>query len=115
VPETVVTKVIPTIFQKIILSQPEKNLSSRGKKANKQDNLTQALFDYVVEQSKVSIASTSETSETSNLSELVINKLPESIEPISKVMDMPPKEISDECDFSKPINEVSSAILLSRT
>ena len=27
---------------------------------------------------------------------------------------MPPKEINDECDSSKPINELSSAILLAR-
>ncbi len=76
--------------------------------------MTQALFNYVVEQSEVPITSTSETSETSNPFEPVIDKLSESIKLISKVVDMPPKETSDECDSSKPINEVSSAILLSK-
>ncbi|PKY39794.1 hypothetical protein RhiirA4_415327 [Rhizophagus irregularis] len=59
----------PTILQKIIPSQPEKNLRPRSKKANKQDDSTQALFNYIVEQAKVPIASTSKTSETSNPSE----------------------------------------------
>src|ERR1044072_1221210 len=42
-----------TIPPKIILSQPEKDLLPRGKKADKQDDSTQALFDYVAEQSEV--------------------------------------------------------------
>ncbi|PKY58576.1 hypothetical protein RhiirA4_480603 [Rhizophagus irregularis] len=67
VPETVLEG--PTISQKIIPPQPEKNLRPRGKKVNKQDDSTQALFDYVIEHAKVPIASTSKTSETSNPSE----------------------------------------------
>ncbi|EXX62999.1 uncharacterized protein OCT59_029968 [Rhizophagus irregularis] len=67
VPETVLEG--PIILQKIILPQPKKNLHPRGKKANKQDNSTQALFDYIVEQAKVPITSTSRTFETSNLFE----------------------------------------------
>src|ERR1044072_8475902 len=35
-------------------------------------------------------------------------------EPINKVVNMPPKETSDKRDSSKPINQVSSAILLAR-
>ncbi|CAG8775965.1 412_t:CDS:1, partial [Cetraspora pellucida] len=76
----------------------EKNLPSSNKKEDNQNNVTQALFDYMVEKTKAPVASTSETfktSKTSNLSEPKINeqsqkhqlktsKLPESIKPISK-------------------------------
>ncbi|UZO12827.1 uncharacterized protein OCT59_004342 [Rhizophagus irregularis] len=77
---------------------------SKNKKADKQDDLTQALFDYVAENTRAPVASTSGTSETSKLSE--------SIEPINEVVNLPPKETPT--DSSKPINEVSSAILLAR-
>ncbi|PKY59747.1 hypothetical protein RhiirA4_482753 [Rhizophagus irregularis] len=97
-----------TIPQKIISPLPEENLSLRDKKADKHDDSTQTLFDYVSEQAEVPIASTSRTSETSNPPEPVIDK-PKSIKPISKIMNMPPKE----ADPPKP-NEVSPAILLSR-
>ncbi|CAG8801290.1 23910_t:CDS:1, partial [Racocetra persica] len=49
-----------------------KIFSSSNKKGYKQKNLTQALFDYVEEEAKAPVASTSgtsETSKTSNLSE----------------------------------------------
>src|ERR1043165_4731760 len=35
-------------------------------------------------------------------------------EPINKVVNMPPKEISNKRDSPEPINQVSSAILLAR-
>ncbi|CAG8799028.1 25479_t:CDS:1, partial [Gigaspora rosea] len=87
-------------------SRPEKN----------QKNLTQALFDYVIEEAEAPVASTSgtsETSKTSNLPEpkiveqsqkdqLETSKLPEPIEPISGVVSDTP---SKETDSSKPINE----------
>ncbi|CAG8665118.1 665_t:CDS:10, partial [Dentiscutata erythropus] len=84
-------------------------------KVDKQDNVTQALFDYLVEETKALVASTSGTSKTfktSNLPEPEINersqkgrletsKLPESIEPISKVINAPSKETNS----SNPINK----------
>ena len=75
--------VLEIIPPKIIPPQPEKN---------------------VAEQLEVPIASTSKTSETI--------KLPESIEPINEVVNMPPKETPT--NSSKPVTEVSSAILLAR-
>ncbi|CAG8820930.1 3154_t:CDS:1, partial [Gigaspora rosea] len=85
------------ISPKIIPPQAEKNLPPSDKKADKQDNEAQALFDYVEEEAKAPVASTSgtsKTSKTSNLPEPEINewsqknqletsKLPESIEPIT--------------------------------
>ncbi|CAG8787643.1 20576_t:CDS:1, partial [Gigaspora rosea] len=76
-----------------------KNLLSSDKKVDKQENVTQALFDYVEEEAEVPVASTSgtsETSKTSNLPEPKIversqkdqfetSKLSESIGPISEV------------------------------
>ena len=82
-----------TISPKIIPPQPEKNASlSSNKKADKQDDSTQTLFDYMAEQAKAPIASTSGTSEiskTSELSEPLIDKPEaskpsESIEPSNK-------------------------------
>ncbi|CAG8752252.1 21503_t:CDS:2, partial [Gigaspora rosea] len=84
-----------------------KILLTSDKKADKQKNLTQALFDYMVKKAEAPVASisgTSETSKTSNLPEpkiversqkdqLETSKLPEPIELISRVVpDMPPKE-----------------------
>ncbi|PKC55711.1 hypothetical protein RhiirA1_475144 [Rhizophagus irregularis] len=118
VPETVLEG--PTIPQKITPPQPEENLPPRGKKADKQDNSTQVLFNYVAEQAELPGASTSRTSETSKPPEPVIdkpevNKLSKTNEPISKNTNTPPKETTSKLpDSSKPINEVSSAILLSR-
>ncbi|CAG8545395.1 10633_t:CDS:2, partial [Cetraspora pellucida] len=102
----------------------EKKLPLNNKKVDNQDNITQALFDYVVEETKTPVASTSGTSKTSkmsNLPEPEINKqsqkgwletskLSKSIEPISKVINVSSKETNS----FKPINEVLSAILLSR-
>ncbi|CAG8790676.1 25_t:CDS:2, partial [Dentiscutata erythropus] len=98
-------------------SRPEKILSSSDKKVNKQNNVTQALFNYLVEETKALVAltsGTSKTSKTSNLPEPEINKrsqkgrletskLPESIKPISKVINAPSKET----DSSNPINEIT--------
>ncbi|PKC55490.1 hypothetical protein RhiirA1_402853 [Rhizophagus irregularis] len=118
VPKTVLER--PTIPQKITPPQPEENLPPRGKKADKQDNSTQVLFNYVAEQAELPGASTSRTSETSKPPEPVIdkpevNKLSKTNEPISKNTNTPPKETTSKLpDSSKPINEVSSAILLSR-
>ncbi len=87
---------LETISLKIILPQPEKNASlSSNKKADKQDDLTQTLFDYMAEQAEALIASTSETSEifkTSELSELLIDK-PEASKP-SKFIEPSNKEAS---------------------
>ena len=48
------------------------------------------------------------------ISELETSKLLNSFKPINEMMNMPLKEISIKCDFLKPINEVSSVILLIR-
>ena len=76
VPETVLEGL--TISLKIISPQPEKNASlSSNKKADKQDDSTQTLFDYVAEQAEAPVTSTSGTSEiskTSELSEPLIDK-----------------------------------------
>ncbi|RGB22450.1 hypothetical protein C1646_776084 [Rhizophagus diaphanus] len=116
-----VPEIIPP---KIILTLPERQADrknappSKDKKADKQDESTQLLFNYVAEDIHALVTSTSGTSETSKTIELMIdeletNKLPESIEPICEVVNTPPKETSVKCDLPKP-NEVSSAILLSR-
>ncbi|PKK58942.1 hypothetical protein RhiirC2_795548 [Rhizophagus irregularis] len=119
---------LETISQKIILPQPEchnrvadrKNKpspnTSKDKKASNQDDSTQALFDYVTEDTCALVASTSGTSETSKRPEPVIGEpetieLPESNKPISKNTNTPPKEIP--ADSSNP-NKLSSAILLAR-
>ncbi len=71
--------------------------TSKDKKADKQDNLIQALFDYVVEETEVLIISTFKISEifkttkTFKLFESVIdksktNKPLESIKPISEII-----------------------------
>ncbi|PKK55494.1 hypothetical protein RhiirC2_802247, partial [Rhizophagus irregularis] len=79
--------------------------TSKDKKADKQDELTQDLFDYVAGDTCAPVASTSGTSETI--------KLPDLPKPINKVVNMPSKETPT--NSSKPINQVLSAILLSRT
>ena len=95
VPKIAVTKVAPTISQKIIPPHPEENLPSRDKKADKQDDSTQTLFDYVAEQAEAPIVSTSRTSEiskTSELSEPLIDK-PEASKP-SESIELSNKEAS---------------------
>ncbi|PKK57925.1 hypothetical protein RhiirC2_720896 [Rhizophagus irregularis] len=99
-----------TIPQKIILPQPERHNrvadrknkplpnTSKDKKASNQDDSTQALFDYVAEDTRALVAPTSGTSETSKRPEPVIDE-PETCKS--------PKSI-------KSSNEVSSAILLNR-
>ncbi|RGB22534.1 hypothetical protein C1646_775922 [Rhizophagus diaphanus] len=88
-----------TISQKITLPQPEENLPLRG---------------------EAPVVLTSGTSEIFKTPEPVIDgsetsKHPESNEPICEVVNTPPKEITSKLpDSSKPINKVSSAILLSR-
>jgi hypothetical protein len=113
-----VPEIIP---QKIIPLQPEKSTpspnTSKDKKADKQGGGIQDLFDYVAEDTRAPVASTSGTSETSKPFESVIGEpetieLPESIKPISKNMNTPPKETPT--DSPKPINQVSSDILLAR-
>ncbi|GBC00355.1 hypothetical protein RclHR1_38230001 [Rhizophagus clarus] len=100
VPETVLEG--PTIYQNIIPFQPKKNTpppnTSKDKKASNQDDLIQALFDYMAEDTCALVAPTSGTSETSKRPEPVIDK-------------------PETCKSPKPIkssNEVSSAILLNR-
>ncbi|GBB86183.1 hypothetical protein RclHR1_12630001, partial [Rhizophagus clarus] len=114
-----VPEIIPP---KIISPFPEKNTpplsTSKDKKANKQDDLTQSLFDYMAEDTRAPVASTSGTSETSKTAEPLIDgpetsKHPESDEPICEVVYTPPKETNVKPDSPKS-NEVSSAILLSR-
>ncbi|PKB95305.1 hypothetical protein RhiirA5_386097 [Rhizophagus irregularis] len=103
-----------TIPQKVIPPRPKKNTSlsntSKDRKASNQDESTQLLFDYVAEDTRAPVASTSGTSKTSKPPEQVMDKP----EPISGVVDMPPKETNNECDSSKPSNELSSAIHLAR-
>ncbi|PKY59928.1 hypothetical protein RhiirA4_430758 [Rhizophagus irregularis] len=96
-------------------NKPSPN-TSKDKKASNQDDSTQALFDYVTEDTRAPVTSTSGTSKTSKRPELVIGKpetieLPESNKPISKNMNTPLKEIP--ANSSNP-NELSSAILLAR-
>ncbi|PKY42493.1 hypothetical protein RhiirA4_456316 [Rhizophagus irregularis] len=85
-------------------------------KVDKQDESTQLLFDYVAKDIRAPVASTSGTSEASKTSELFnkseTSKPPKPIEPIRIEADMPPKETPT--DSFKPINELSSAILLAR-
>ncbi|PKK59046.1 hypothetical protein RhiirC2_795392, partial [Rhizophagus irregularis] len=81
--------VLEIIPSKIIPHHPEKNTSSlstsKNKKADKQDDSSQALFDYVAtEVPVVSISGTSETSKTSELfNRPEISKPPKPIEPIN--------------------------------
>ncbi|GBC12518.1 highly derived D5-like helicase-primase [Rhizophagus irregularis DAOM 181602=DAOM 197198] len=108
VPETVLEG--PTIPQKIIPPQPERHNrvadrknklspnTSKDKKASNQDDSTQALFDYMAEDTRALVAPTSGTSETSKRPEPVIDE-PETCKS--------PKSI-------KSSNEVSSTILLAR-
>ncbi|PKY33489.1 hypothetical protein RhiirB3_394844 [Rhizophagus irregularis] len=108
VPETVLEG--PTIPQKIIPPQPERHNrvadrknkpspnTSKDKKASNQDDSTQALFDYMAEDTRAPVAPTSGTSETSKRPEPVIDE-PETCKS--------PKSI-------KSSNEVSSTILLAR-
>ncbi|PKK47583.1 hypothetical protein RhiirC2_803658, partial [Rhizophagus irregularis] len=102
--------------------QPEKStlppITSKEKKADNQDDSTQALFDYMAEDTRAPVASTSRTFEVSEPPKIVLDKpepetieLPESNKPISKNTNTPPKEIL--ADSSKP-SEVSSTILLCR-
>ncbi|PKK56595.1 hypothetical protein RhiirC2_799685 [Rhizophagus irregularis] len=69
---------IETISQKIIPPQTKMSTLSpstkKDKKANKQDDSTQALFDYVTEDTRAPVASTSGTSETSKRPEPVIDE-----------------------------------------
>ncbi|PKY59484.1 hypothetical protein RhiirA4_482268 [Rhizophagus irregularis] len=106
VPEIIPPKIIPTL--------PEKNTPppsiSKNKKADKQDNLIQALFDYIT--GEVPVTSTSGTSKASKTSETI--KLPDSPKLINEVVNMPSKETSDKYDPPEPINQISSAILLVR-
>src|SRR6266498_3652408 len=92
--------------------------ANKDKKADKQDDSTQDLFNYVSEQAEVPVTSTSGTSETSKTPELLINKPkvskpPKSNESSNEVVNLSPKETSVKRDLPKP-NEVLSAILLSR-
>ena len=126
VPEIIPPKIIPTLPEK---NTPPPN-TSKDKKADKKSDVTQDLFDYVTEQTEAPVISrdpegtTSGTSETSKTPEPVIDehetsKHPESIEPICEVVNMSPKETMGfqrdrPTDSPKPINQVSSAILLAR-
>src|SRR5207248_2858014 len=114
VPEITPSKIAPL--------QPEKKLPPRDKKADKQDDSTQALFNYLTEDTRAPVASTSGISgafETSKTPESLINKPkvskpPESNKSSNEVMNLSPKETSVKHDSLKPINQVSSAILLTR-
>ncbi|RIA98845.1 hypothetical protein C1645_812335 [Glomus cerebriforme] len=108
------------IYYDILVCCKEKNIpspnTSKDKKRYKKSDLIQELFNYVT--AKAPVISTSGISKTSKTPELVIDssdtsKHSESIEPICKVINTPPKETSVKHNLSKP-NEVSSAILLSR-
>ncbi|PKK58966.1 hypothetical protein RhiirC2_795509 [Rhizophagus irregularis] len=99
VPETVLKG--PTISQKIIPLQPEKNTPSHKD-------------TYAPVASTSGISGTSKTFKPPEpvIDEFETSKLPESVKPISEVVNTLPKETST--DSPKPINQVSSAILLSR-
>ena len=114
VPEIIPPKIIPTLPEK---NTPPPN-TNKDKKADKQGDSTQDLFDYVSEQAEVPVTSTSSTSETSKTPESLINKPkvskpPKSNESSNEAVNLSPKETSVKRDLPKP-NEVSSAILLSR-
>src|SRR3954453_20965351 len=108
-----VPEIIPP---KIISPQSEKNTSpprtSKDKKADKQDELTQDLFDYVAEDIHAPVASTFGTSEASKISEPPepvtdkpeTNKPPKSIEQISKVL-RAPKPSSTEISSARAQRE----------
>ncbi len=79
------------IFNVPVLHHPKKNTpllsTKKDKKGDKQNNVTQTLFDYVAEQAEVPITLTSgisETTKTSEQSEPVIDKISEHIEPNNK-------------------------------
>ncbi|GBB91680.1 hypothetical protein RclHR1_19040003 [Rhizophagus clarus] len=123
-PETIPQKIIPPQPERYNRVADRKNKpspnTSKDKKASNQDDLTQAVFDYVTEDTRALVTSTSGTSDTSKRPEPVIDK-PETIEllesnkPISKNTNTPSKETNVKPDLSKPnSNELSSAILLSR-
>ncbi len=112
--EIIPPKIIPTLPEK---NTPPPN-TNKDKKADKQGDSTQDLFDYISEQIEVPVASTSGTSETSKTLESLINKPkvskpPKSNESSNEVVNLSPKEISVKRDLPKP-NKVSFAILLSR-
>ncbi|RGB22772.1 hypothetical protein C1646_775563 [Rhizophagus diaphanus] len=70
VPETISQKIIPPQTK---MSTPLPS-TKKDKKANKQDDSTQALFDYMSEDTRAPVASISGTSETSKRPELVIDE-----------------------------------------
>ncbi|EXX53048.1 hypothetical protein RirG_247620 [Rhizophagus irregularis DAOM 197198w] len=76
-----------TIPQKVIPPRPKKNTplsnTSKDRKASNQDESTQLLFDYVAEDTRAPVASTSGTSKTSKPPDQVMDKP----EPISGVVD----------------------------
>ncbi|CAG8778708.1 11055_t:CDS:1, partial [Gigaspora rosea] len=74
-----------------------KILSPSDKKADKQKNLTQTLFDYVVEEAELPVASTSGTSETSKMSNL----------PEPKIIEWSQKDQLETIKLSKPIELIS--------
>src|SRR6266496_1906195 len=96
------------IFNVPVLHHPEKNTpppsTSKDKKADKQDDSTQTLFDYVAEKTEAPVTSTSETSETtkaSELSEPVIDK-PETSKPPKPIEHM--TDMSNVLKAPKPSN-----------
>ncbi|RGB31354.1 hypothetical protein C1646_764151 [Rhizophagus diaphanus] len=107
----------PTIPQKIIPPQPEhhnrvanrKNTpspnTSKDKKASNQDDLTQALFDYMAEDTCTPVVSTGPEGTTSGTSK--------TSKPLEPEIDKP--EVSKPSEYIKPSsNELSSTILLAR-
>jgi len=101
------------ILQKIISPQPIKNTSSpstsKDKKADKQDDSTQILFDYMVEKTEAPVTSTSETFKTTKASEPskpVIDK-PETSKP--------PKPIEHISNVLKAPKSSNNKILFTRT
>ncbi|CAG8847690.1 26756_t:CDS:1, partial [Racocetra persica] len=75
----------------------KKNLSPSDKKGDKQKNLTQALFDYVVEEAKTPVASTSGTSKTSKTSNL----------PEPKIVEQSQKDQLETSKLLEPIELIS--------
>ncbi len=105
------------ISSKTALPQPVKNappLSDKGKKADNQDDSTQALFDYMAEQVEIPVASTSKTFEESKSLETIIPTDKEV--PSELVIDKPETSLNENkpSEHIESSNEVSSTILLSR-
>ncbi|RIA79970.1 hypothetical protein C1645_839529, partial [Glomus cerebriforme] len=109
VPETIPQKIIPPQPERHNRVADRKNTpspnTSKDKKASNQDDSTQALFDYMVEDTRTPVASTGPEGTTSGTSK--------TSKPLEPEIDKP--EVSKPSEYIKPSsNELSSTILLAR-